>query len=188
MKTRSNDLLETRGQDFVFPKDFGNDIVFDYKHVHGETHRVRSVVQLDPDKLRDCKLDTYDFAYSFGAVHHYAKLKLGYVHYVWAANGKPYTSSIGNYETGIPADLSIDEVEIMRPVDKRDLKHDKDTAEMRGDSLYGRMRPGDWTHGFWGEEEAKAAAIKFFKEHFGPGWRLVADSWVEDDQPVYATT
>jgi hypothetical protein len=187
MSVRSNDVLKKMGKDFVFPKTFGHNVEFDYTNVRGVKRRLRSVVLIDKDKPRDCKLDVYSWLFSLGAVHHYARLKLG-TPWCHEENNEDAGVWVASFDRDLPFEISTQEIEVMRRVDKRDLKHDKDVAETRGDSLYGRMRPGDWTHGFWTEEEARAAAIKFFKAHFGPGWRLVANSWEGNAMPVYAKT
>lgn len=79
MSERSCDILETHGEDYKFPKDFGNGIVFPYKQFEDSpTIKLKSVVHVDPGKPREASLDIHSFLGSFGAAHHYAKISLGY--------------------------------------------------------------------------------------------------------------
>lgn len=187
MSERSNDLLRTHGEDFKFSLDFGHGLEFDHTSNHGENFRLRTSV--DNVTSREATLEVYSYLQSLGAVHHYAKIKIGYPALIDTATGKRYNSFVSSLDE-VPFGAVGVEFEVMRLVDKRDLKHDKDMAEMRGDSLYGRMRPGDWTHGHWSEQEAIDAAVKFFKEHFVPGWKLVDQHWHENEpeRKIYAQT
>lgn len=190
MSLYSHWILEEHGAGFKFPVDFGHNMIFEYEYQWGNervTDRLKQIVRHDPKKgPREADLKISSWAgTSFGAVHHYARIDLGYNNYVYSANGKPWHKSVGY---GAPWGAGHTEFEITRPADKRDLKHDKDMAEMSESPIYGRLKLGEFTHGFWTEEEAMAAAIKFFKEHFEPGWILVPDAWSEDTRPEYART
>ena len=181
---RTNDLLKERGEDFRFPVNFGDGIIHDYRHTWGRKEhvaRLKSHVRVDRPRQAYARITT--FLGSLGAVHHYARINLGYWRYTYL-NGKPFRRVVndsGLFDETPFGFLRVD-LEVMRQVEARDLKHDREQA--RFDRLiYGRMKRGDWTHGFWSEAEASEAAAKFFKAHFAPGWVLVS----EDGQSVAVT-
>lgn len=185
MSERSNDLLRTHGAEFKFSVTFGHGLEFEHADVHDVKHKLRTFVQSETP--RKATLEVYSYLQSLGAVHHYAKLRIDPPRLFHAETGEPYYAFIGR-RADVPFGAVGCELEVMRLVDKRDLKHDRDMAEMRGDSLYGRLRPGDWTHGHWSEAQAIAASVEFFQAHFEAGWQLEAYSWAEDVRPIFAVT
>lgn len=190
MSTRSHDLLEKHGKDFKFAVDFDKGITLEEIHPWTKKKvkiRVRPP-RSDNGKPREAILSTYSWVGSLGAVHTYAKISLGYPRYEYS-NGKQFGFVVPErYDNPLPLGAKHVEFEVTRRCDKRDFKHDKDMAEMMNSPIYGRMKKGDWTHGFWTEAEALAAAIAFFKAHFAPGWILVPDSWESGPRPTIATT
>ena len=193
MSDQSHTILEVHGKNFKFPKDFGHNVIFDYEYECGKTkenYKLKSrFPECDLDKPREAVLEVFSYLYSLGAVHHYAHIDLGYPRYVYASNGKHYGYMVSDrYGLNLPFGVTHLKIELTRLVDKRDLKHDKDQAEYGDSFLYGRMKRGDYTHGFWTEEEAKEAALTFFKKHFDKGWILVPTYWEHGERPILATT
>lgn len=186
---QSHRFLRTYGAGFRFDRQFGLGIEFD-SSFRGETVRLRSVYPQDPAIPREADLRLSSFVgTSSNAVHWYVRISFDYPIYVKVSDGErwPYGASGDD----LPLGSTHLELEITRLVDRRDLKHDKDTHELDGDPLsMGRMKPGEYTHGFWSEEEAIQGAIAFFKGHFAEGWILVPDSWDADlpERPIYAST
>lgn len=183
---RSNDLLEHLGKDYKFTPTFDDCLIFEYRHFPKDKHTTRLRSVAPEERPREAQLCISNLLFSAGASHHYAKIKLGWPRHVHASNGASWNYGVHGYD--LPFGASHVEFEVMRQVDKRDLKHDREMARCYTPALYGNMKRGEWTHGFWTEQEATDAGIRFFKEHFAPGWILVPDAWSEDQRPTFATT
>lgn len=181
--SRTSDFLEEYGKDFVFGKDYGQDVEFLYLPMH-EKKRVnlRSHYSLrgkSVDEPRVVELDLNSWiGVSPGAYHFYARIAIeGWPSYTYVSNGKPFTSMVGySYDKNpdVPMAALKIELEVMRRSDKRDVRHDKELASFaEGFSIYGNRKIGEWTYQFWTQEEAIATSVEFFKKHFSPGWVLL---------------
>lgn len=113
-------------------------------------------------------LSTSTFLGSIGAYHYYCNLSLNLRHdQINAVTGEERrVTPSSDIE---PEELKFDgcTIEIERKVDKKDLAHDRRIGEI---PLY-RKKLGQYTHGFWTEEEAVQGGIKFFEKYFD-GWLL----------------
>jgi hypothetical protein len=181
---RSDWFLRDKGKDFKFEKNYQAGVIFKYEE-YPSKKKIKLITAVDESKPREVVLRLSSFVgFSIGASHTYAKLELS-------------DPKILNYKTkerfgiicsSFPKETRGLVLELARPVTNKDLKYDKEQSQY--DTLiYGRMRRGDYTTGFWSEKEAKDFAIKFFKKHFGAGWILVPQYWDEEDgRPVIAST
>lgn len=181
---QSHDILKENGKDFVFRRNFGDGIIYEGSS-GGKTYKLKSVVKTKDGEPREATLEITSFSGSLGAVHHYARIMLDFPSYLDAKSGKPFVYS-PYIDHGHPFGFKRVTIEVMRKVDRRDLKHDKEQAEYGNKLLYGYMKLGDYTHGFWSEEEATQCAIDWFKAHFDKDWILLPISWMEKTRPILA--
>lgn len=99
---------------------------------------------------------------SIGATHSYARMRWGGCSYRRLDGTNFETHS---YPNGMPEVAESTEVEIRRPVTKRDIQYSKDQRE----EAFMRPKIGSSTRGFWTEAEAKDYSIRFFLRTFAPG-------------------
>lgn len=156
----------------LIPARIGEGIEFDLVINHEGDIGEKVITYLDDrehdwkDGLRIIRLEITSWVgVSIGATHSYARLKWNGCNYR-RLDGTKF--EVHSYPNGMPPIAETTEVEIRRPVCKRDIQHSK---EMREESF---MRPkiGSSTRGFWTEAEAKDYTIRFFKRTFAPGWVL----------------
>jgi hypothetical protein len=181
---RSDRLLRDKGKDFKFEKTYQAGVIFDYEE-YPSGKKIKLITAVDESKPREAALRISSYVgISIGASHTYATLSLSAPQILNCDTKKRF----GIISSCFPKETWGLELELARPVTNKDIKYDKEQSQYDG-LLYGRMRRGDYTMGFWSEKEAKDFAIKFFKKHFGAGWILVPQYWDEEGgRPIIAST
>jgi hypothetical protein len=164
----------------VIPVNFGEGLKFtDYKGRPGTSKKA----SYREDGLREAILqeNTWVGTVAYGAVHYYARIQVRGVRGWTTEDGEHFEGGYG--DLGKPKEMMGIEIKIERPTNKKDIAHFKATTNY--DKLewkYMMPKLGSWEYGFWTEAEARAAAIKFFKETFAKGWVLV-DPYFESKDP-----
>lgn len=159
--------------------DYGDNLKFTHTDNGNE---IISYVRRDKDGYREVYLEITSLRGSIGAVHFYATLRDTSIHFT-SPEDKKKTSSIGGYGTkGVPEKYENLRIELERPVDELDIKHDN----LWGREEYEMSRIGDLTRGFWNEEDGIKVGIDAFKAIFKGKWKLTINSYSgKKVKPIY---
>jgi hypothetical protein len=155
--------------EFPIPDDFGKDVILK----NDENEDVYCYYSLDKDGYREVELYISSFRGSIGAVHYYGKLK-SHLSFCEKPEEVGKISISGRFTIGIESKYdNFLNIEIVRPVDEKDLQHDEDYDRDR----WLRYKIGDKTNGFWTEEEIIKIGTKLFKKMFIGKWKLYINSY-----------
>jgi hypothetical protein len=157
----------------IIPVTYGEGLSFiDYKD--RPSHSGRASYRKDGKREAQLDINTWVGTSAIGAVHYYARIKVRSTAWNWTSDADGEKHSSGGYaDKGKPKEMMGMEIKIERPVDRKDIKHFKDGNDDWETRKFMMPRIGGYTDGFWTEEEAKQAALKFFKATFAKGWVLV---------------
>jgi|LakMenE18May11ns_1017448.scaffolds.fasta_scaffold9955146_5 hypothetical protein len=156
--------------EFPIPYDFGKDIVLKNKYEKD----VICYPSYDKDGYRNVELYITSWLGSIGAIHYYGRIKSYSLSFCETPEQIGKVSVSGAFTSGTePKYGDFLNLELVRPVDERDLEHDKHYDRDR----WLRCKIGDKTNGFWTEEEIVKLGTKLFKKMFVGKWRLYINSY-----------